>query len=156
MKAHEYQARQLLQKAGAPVPEFEVIDSPDQVAGAIEKLGGGQLAVKAQVHAGGRGKAGYVILSDDPAQIEQNCRRMFAEPMVSRQTGPEGVKVKKILLAAAVDIDIFGLVATGVLATGFLPMGVQIIKKSSFITSAEQPARVQVTDQPATLAVPEM
>ncbi|MFQ5430710.1 MAG: ADP-forming succinate--CoA ligase subunit beta [Phycisphaerae bacterium] len=105
MKAHEYQARDLLQAAGAPVPKFEVIDSVEQVSAAIRALGGGRLVVKAQVHAGGRGKAGYVILSDDAAEIERHCRRMFAERMVSKQTGPGGVKVKKILLAPAVEIE---------------------------------------------------
>ena len=105
MKIHEYQARQLLVAAGAPVPRFEVIDSAEQVPGALKSLGAGQMVVKAQVHAGGRGKAGYVILSDNAAEIEKNVRRMLAEPMVSRQTGPQGVKVQKILIAPAVDID---------------------------------------------------
>ncbi len=105
MKVHEYQARQLLVEAGAPVPKYEVIDSVDQVDGAVKALGGGNLVVKAQVHAGGRGKAGYVILSDDPAEIKTNVKRMLSEPMVSYQTGPDGVQVKKILLAPAVDID---------------------------------------------------
>jgi len=76
MKVHEYQARQLLVEAGAPVPKYEVIDSVDQVDGAVKALGGGNLVVKAQVHAGGRGKAGYVILSDDPAEIKTNVQRM--------------------------------------------------------------------------------
>ena len=105
MKVHEYQARELLQAAGAPVPRFEVIDTPDQVATAIKNLGGGTLVVKAQVHAGGRGKAGYVVLSDNPTEIEKNSRRMLAEPMISKQTGPQGVKVRKLLLAPAVDIE---------------------------------------------------
>ena len=105
MKAHEYQARELLQAAGAPVPKFEVIGRVEEVAAAVKALGGGRLVVKAQVHAGGRGKAGYVILSDDAAEIEQHCRRMFAERMVSKQTGPQGIEVKKILLAPAVDIE---------------------------------------------------
>ena len=105
MKAHEYQARRLLEGAGARVPKFEVIASVDEVGPAMDRLGGGRLVVKAQVHAGGRGKAGYVILSDDRAEIETNCRRMFAERMVSKQTGPQGVEVKKILLAPAVEIE---------------------------------------------------
>ncbi len=105
MKVHEYQARELLQAAGAPVPRFEVISSVGQVHGAIRALGGGRLVAKAQVHAGGRGKAGYVVLSDNPAELEADCRRMFADPMVSKQTGPEGVKVRKILLAPAVEIE---------------------------------------------------
>ncbi|MBX3397066.1 MAG: ADP-forming succinate--CoA ligase subunit beta [Phycisphaerae bacterium] len=105
MKVHEYQARQLLVAAGAPVPNFEVIDKPEQVPAALKALGSGEMVVKAQVHAGGRGKAGYVILSRDAGEIEKNVRRMLAEPMVSKQTGPEGVKVQKILIAPAVDID---------------------------------------------------
>ncbi|HWL94119.1 MAG TPA: ATP-grasp domain-containing protein, partial [Phycisphaerae bacterium] len=105
MKIHEYQARRILAAAGAPVPTFEVIDSADQVAAAMKKLGSGQVVVKAQVHAGGRGKAGYVVLSDDSAEIQKHVRRMLAEPMVSKQTGPQGVKVQKVLLAPAVEID---------------------------------------------------
>jgi succinyl-CoA synthetase beta subunit len=105
MKIHEYQARRLLRDAGAPVPKFEVIESPVQVIKAYESLGGGKLVLKAQVHAGGRGKAGYVILSDSPDELEENARRMLSVPMVSKQTGPEGIKVRKLLLARAVDIE---------------------------------------------------
>jgi succinyl-CoA synthetase beta subunit len=105
MKVHEYQARELLQAAGAPVPKFRVIGSVGDVHAALKDLGGGKVVVKAQVHAGGRGKAGYVVLSDNEAEIEKHCKRMFAEPMVSKQTGPEGVVVNKILLAPAVEID---------------------------------------------------
>lgn len=105
MKVHEYQARGLLQYARAPVPRFEVIDSPGQVRSAIDALGGGRLVLKAQVHAGGRGKAGYVVLSDDPAELEQHAQRMLSVPMVSKQTGPAGVKVRKLLLAPAVEIE---------------------------------------------------
>jgi succinyl-CoA synthetase beta subunit len=105
MKVHEYQARRLLHDAGASVPRFEVVGSVDQIPAAIRSLGGGRLVVKAQVHAGGRGKAGYVILSDDAREIEKNARRMLAEPMVSKQTGPQGVKVRQLLLAPAVEIE---------------------------------------------------
>lgn len=105
MKVHEYQARRLLKDAGAPVPPFEVLFSASQVPKAIESLGGGKLVLKAQVHAGGRGKAGYVFISDDPAATEANARRMLNVPMVSKQTGPQGIKVKKLLLAPAVEIE---------------------------------------------------
>ncbi len=104
MKAHEFQARQLLLAAGVPVPKFEVIQSADQVSAAVKALGAGRLVLKAQVHAGGRGKAGYVILSDDSRELEENARRMLSVPMVSKQTGPEGIKVRNLLLAPAVDI----------------------------------------------------
>jgi len=105
MKVHEYQARQLLQAYGAPVPKFEVIDSAEQVRGAYDRVGAGNVVLKGQVHAGGRGKAGYVILSDKVADLEKNARRMLSEPMVSKQTGPQGVKVRKLLLAPAVEIE---------------------------------------------------
>ncbi len=105
MKVHEYQARQLLLDAGAPVPKFKVIESADQVDAAIKELGGGTMVLKAQVYAGGRGKAGYVVISDDAAKLKEDAKRMLSVPMVSKQTGPKGIEVKKLLLAPAVDIE---------------------------------------------------
>ena len=105
MKVHEYQARELMQAAGIAVPVSEVISSADEAKAAFEKLGSGKVVIKAQVHAGGRGKAGYVKLIGSADEAVENAKRMFAEPMVSKQTGPEGIQVRKILLAAAVDID---------------------------------------------------
>jgi succinyl-CoA synthetase beta subunit len=104
MKVHEYQARALLQQAGIPVPASHVIDSADQAAAAFDRLGASLVVVKAQVHAGGRGKAGYVKLVRSAAEAREHAERMFTHPMVSKQTGPQGVKVRKILMAAAVDI----------------------------------------------------
>jgi succinyl-CoA synthetase beta subunit len=86
------------------VPASEVIDSPEEAAGAFRRLFAETVVVKAQVHAGGRGKAGYVKLVQSANEAAANARRMFAQPMVSKQTGPQGVQVRKILLAAAVDI----------------------------------------------------
>jgi len=104
MKAHEYQARALMQQAGIPVPPSEVIDDPEQAAEAFGRLGVKRAVIKAQVHAGGRGKAGYVKLIESAAEASEHATRMFANPMVSKQTGPEGIQVRKILLAGAVDI----------------------------------------------------
>ena len=104
MKVHEYQARALMQAAGVPVPASEVVDRPDQVKAAFARLGAPQVVVKAQVHAGGRGKAGYVKLVKTADEAFQHAERMLREPMVSKQTGPQGVKVQKVLLAPAVDI----------------------------------------------------
>jgi succinyl-CoA synthetase beta subunit len=104
MKVHEYQARALLAEAGIPVPASRVIDAPEQAAKAFRQLGAETAVVKAQVHAGGRGKAGYVKLVASANEAKQHATRMFAQPMVSAQTGPAGVKVRKILMAAAVDI----------------------------------------------------
>ena len=105
MKIHEYQARALLRQAGLPVPTDTVIADADEAVDAFQRLAARQVVVKAQVHAGGRGKAGYVTLVRTAEQAEQNCRRMFSKPMVSAQTHPQGVKVRKILLATAVDIE---------------------------------------------------
>jgi succinyl-CoA synthetase beta subunit len=104
MKAHEYQARALMEAAGIPVPPSQVIDTPDQARPAFAKLGAEMVVVKAQVHAGGRGKAGYVKLVKSPDEAFDNAKRMFENRMVSKQTGPEGIAVRKILLAGAVDI----------------------------------------------------
>jgi len=105
MKAHEYQARQLMQDAGIPVPPSIVISDPSAAREAFEKLDAQKVVIKAQVHAGGRGKAGYVKLIDSADEATENAERMFAKPMVSKQTGPDGVQVRKILLADAVEID---------------------------------------------------
>jgi len=104
MKVHEYQARAMMQAAGIPVPPAEVIERPEQAAEAFARIGAPRVVVKAQVHAGGRGKAGYVKLVGSAAEAAEHAARMFREPMVSRQTGPQGVRVRKVLLAAAVDI----------------------------------------------------
>ena len=111
MKVHEYQARQILSDAGAPVPAGEVIESASDAAGAYTRavegagLGEGGLAVvKAQVHAGGRGKAGFVKLVRSAAEATEAAEFMLTNKMVSYQTGPEGLDVKKLLVAAGVDI----------------------------------------------------
>jgi succinyl-CoA synthetase beta subunit len=104
MRVHEYQARALLEAAGIPVPPSEVLDSAEHARGAFRRLGAETAVIKAQVHAGGRGKAGYVKLVKSTNEAFREATRMFAEPMVSRQTGPEGVRVHKLLMAPAVDI----------------------------------------------------
>ncbi len=105
MKVHEYQARELLAEAGIPVPKAVVIDRPEQAADAFNQLASPKVVVKAQVHAGGRGKAGFVTLVDSAEQAAERARWMFENPMVSKQTGPQGVRVRRIMLAEAVDID---------------------------------------------------
>ncbi|MCP4591463.1 MAG: ADP-forming succinate--CoA ligase subunit beta [bacterium] len=104
MKVHEYQARQLLQDAGVPVPASEVVETVKAAMAAHEKIGG-TVVVKAQVFAGGRGKAGFVKLCKTPAETETAAKFMLSNRMVSKQTGPEGIEVKKLLVADGVDID---------------------------------------------------
>src|SRR3990172_7899373 len=117
MKLHEYQSRQLLADAGIPVPPGEVVESVEQAVAAYHPIqraspqgrfsppAGGRVVVKAQTFAGGRGKAGFVKLCDSESQVAEAARFMLSNRMVSRQTGPAGVAVRKLLLAAAVDID---------------------------------------------------
>ena len=104
MKVHEYQARQLLAEAGVPVPDSHVVDTPEAALDAYDKIGG-RVVVKAQVFAGGRGKAGFVKLCDSKDAVKEAATYMLSNKMVSVQTGPEGIAVKKLLIASAVDID---------------------------------------------------
>ena len=108
MKIHEYQARDLLSKAGIPVPPGAVITDPAQAADAydlVTRSAGTALAVvKAQVFAGGRGKAGFVKLVRSAAEAKAAAEFMLANRMVSPQTGPEGLEVNTLLIAAGVDI----------------------------------------------------
>ncbi len=104
MKIHEYQARQLLAEAGVPVPKSEVVESVDAAVAAYKAIGG-KAVVKAQVFAGGRGKAGFVKLCDNADQVREAAKFMLSNRMVSVQTGPEGIPVTKLLIASAVDIE---------------------------------------------------
>jgi succinyl-CoA synthetase beta subunit len=111
MKIHEYQARQIIAEAGIPVPAGQMIESIEAAAPAYKRavaeagLGDkGLVVVKAQVHAGGRGKAGFVKLVRSPQEAEDAARFMLTHKMVSPQTPPGGLEVKKLLVAAGVDI----------------------------------------------------
>ncbi len=107
MKIHEYQARELLQSAGVPVPGGITVDTADEAEKAFETLknDGATLAVvKAQVHAGGRGKGGGVKLVKTAAEAKDAAATILSKNLVTPQTPPEGVPVNKLLIAAGVDI----------------------------------------------------
>jgi len=109
MKVHEYQARDLLAAAGIPVPPGRVVTSAAEADDAYRTVtaeAGTDLAViKAQVHAGGRGKAGFVQLARSSDEARKAADFMFSNRMVSAQTGPDGLKVTRVLVAAGVDIE---------------------------------------------------
>lgn len=105
MKIHEYQARQILKDAGIPVPPGEVVKTPDEAAEAFRKFNQSLCVVKAQVYAGGRGKAGFVKLVKSSEEARQAASFMLGNRMVSYQTGPEGVPVSVLLVAPGVDIQ---------------------------------------------------
>jgi succinyl-CoA synthetase beta subunit len=104
MKIHEYQAREILSKFGVPVPAAEVVRSADEAAKAFTKFGGSMCVVKAQVYAGGRGKAGFVKLVHSADEAKKAAEFMLSNRMVSYQTGAEGVPVSVLLVAPGVDI----------------------------------------------------
>ncbi len=104
MKIHEYQARQILSEAGVPVPPAEVVYTPDEASAAFKKLGAPMCVVKAQVYAGGRGKAGFVKLVKSAEEAFEAAKFMLTHRMTSYQTGPEGVPVSVLIVAPGVDI----------------------------------------------------
>jgi succinyl-CoA synthetase beta subunit len=104
MKIHEYQARQILADHGIPVPPAEIVRSPEAAADAFKKLQSPMCVVKAQVYAGGRGKAGFVKLVNSPAEAQAAAKFMLSNRMVNNQTGPEGVPVSVVLVAPGVEI----------------------------------------------------
>jgi succinyl-CoA synthetase beta subunit len=104
MKVHEYQAKSLLQKFGVAIPRGEVTDNPSE-AREIAKKFGGRAVVKAQIHAGGRGKGGGVKLAKDPDEAFEYAKKILGMTLVTHQTGPEGRVVRKVLIEEALEID---------------------------------------------------
>lgn len=100
MKIHEYQAKAILREFGVPVPAGEVADTPAAARAVAQRLGG-RVVVKAQVHAGGRGKAGGIKLADDPAAAEAGARAILGMRLKTPQTPPEGIEVKRVLVEEA-------------------------------------------------------
>ncbi len=103
MKIHEYQGKQLLSKYGVTVPRGEVVDSPAQARKAAERLGL-PVVVKAQIHAGGRGKGGGVKLARSLDDAEGLAREMLGMKLVTHQTGPEGREVRRLLIEEGLKI----------------------------------------------------
>jgi len=100
MKIHEYQAKAILRDGGVPVPAGEVADTPAAARAIAERLGG-RVVVKAQVHAGGRGKAGGIKIADDPGGAEVAARAILGMRLKTPQTPPEGIEVRKVLVEEA-------------------------------------------------------
>ena len=104
MKVHEYQAKSILAHFGVAVPRGEVTDSPAEAREIARRLGG-RAVVKAQIHAGGRGKGGGVKLAKDPQEAHDLAKRILGMTLVTPQTGPAGRVVRKVLVEEALDID---------------------------------------------------
>ncbi len=104
MKIHEFQAKQILARYGVTVPRGEVISTPEEARQVAVRLGGGTVVVKAQIHAGGRGKGGGVKLARGPEEAVQAASKILGMNLVTHQTGPEGRAVKRVLIEEGLDI----------------------------------------------------
>ncbi len=105
MHLHEYQAKQLFRDYGVPVPDGRMVESAPAAAEAASALGGGRWVVKAQVHAGGRGKAGGVKLLDGVEAVRQFADELLGSRLVTKQTGEPGLPIHRLLVEGTVDID---------------------------------------------------
>jgi succinyl-CoA synthetase beta subunit len=103
MKVHEYQAKEILARYKVPVPRGILVTEPEAARAAAQELGG-RVVVKAQVHAGGRGKAGGVKLVADPDEAVEAARQILGMKLVTKQTGAEGKLVRKVLVEEALPI----------------------------------------------------
>src|SRR5947209_573507 len=113
MKVHEYQAKELLAQAGAAVPRGIVASSPTEAQKAFDQMGGKPVVLKAQIHAGGRGKGRFKNSGQDWGGVKYITKRddvgavadvMFRYPLATKQTGEAGQKVSKVLVQQAADI----------------------------------------------------
>ncbi|EJY55663.1 succinyl-CoA synthetase, beta subunit [Alicyclobacillus hesperidum URH17-3-68] len=103
MNIHEYQAKAVLAEFGVKVPQGKVAFTVEEAVAAAKELGG-KAVVKAQIHAGGRGKAGGVKVSKSLEEVEANARELLGKTLVTHQTGPEGKVVKRLLIEQLTDI----------------------------------------------------
>ena len=104
MNIHEYQAKQLMDQMGMAVLSGGVATTPEEARQVAEKLGGQVWVVKAQIHAGGRGKAGGVKMAKDLNEVEAHARDILGKILVTHQTGPQGKKVLKVLVEQGCEI----------------------------------------------------
>src|SRR5207253_5895028 len=104
MKIHEYQAKAILAKYDVPVPRGEVAYTVEEAEAAAKKLGG-RVVVKAQIHAGGRGKGGGVKIAKSAEEADDLAQKMLGMKLVTHQTGPEGREVRVLLIEEGLPID---------------------------------------------------
>jgi len=100
---HEYQAKDILKRFGVPIPLGKIASTPQEAKAAAVELGG-RCVVKAQIHAGGRGKAGGVKLASSPEDAEKKASEILGKNLVTHQTGPEGRQVRKVLVEQTLNI----------------------------------------------------
>jgi len=104
MKIHEYQAKQIFARYGVPIPRGEVASTPQESAAVAARLAA-EVVVKAQIHAGGRGKGGGIRKAATPADAEKHAAAMLGRPLVTPQTGPQGRVVRRVLVEETLPIE---------------------------------------------------
>src|SRR5262245_57108435 len=104
MKIHEFQAKQVFSRFGVAVPKGGVATTPEEAARVAQGLGG-RAVVKAQIHAGGRGKAGGVKLAASPEEAAAIAKWILGRKLVTHQTGPEGREVRRVLIEETLEIE---------------------------------------------------
>jgi succinyl-CoA synthetase beta subunit len=104
MNIHEYQAKEVLSKYGVPVPQGKIAFTPEEAEKKAQELGAPVVVVKAQIHAGGRGKAGGVKVVKSPAEAKEKAAAMLGQVLVTPQTGPEGKVVQKVYIEVGSNI----------------------------------------------------
>jgi succinyl-CoA synthetase beta subunit len=105
MKIHEYQAKEILESYGVPVPKGGVAETPGEARRIAEGIGGKAIVVKAQIHAGGRGKGGGVRAVGNPEEAEKAAKEILGMTLITHQTGPAGRVVRKVLIEEGVKIQ---------------------------------------------------
>jgi succinyl-CoA synthetase beta subunit len=105
MKIHEFQAKEVLRRYGAPILKGRVAYSVDEAVGIANEIGGEVWVVKAQIHAGGRGKGGGVKIAKSTAEVRQHAEAILGMNLITHQTGPEGKKVNQLMIEEGCAID---------------------------------------------------
>ena len=105
MNIHEYQAKQILESYGVNTLRSKVAETPEEAETVAKELNFNGYVVKAQIHAGGRGKGGGIKLANSPAEVKQHAETLLGMQLVTPQTGPEGKRVRKVLITEAVEIE---------------------------------------------------
>jgi succinyl-CoA synthetase beta subunit len=105
MKLHEFQAKDILGKAGITVPNGQLVTTSDQATKVVQIIKGPPWMIKAQIHAGGRGKGGGIKVAHYPYEVVTATESLLGKPLVTKQTGPDGVVVNQVLIEEGIDID---------------------------------------------------
>ena len=105
MNIHEHQAKEILKEFGAPISNGVVIFNLNEIETKIKQLKSSQYVLKAQIHAGGRGKGGGVKLVRNIDELKEQAKKMYGMNLITHQTGPEGKEVKRLYIEEASDIS---------------------------------------------------